>query len=169
MKVKGIMTRDVGYCVPESTLREVTRIMERKDCGWVPVVDAGKITGVITDRDICLSLTGSDSRPSQVTAGEVMSRAVYSCRETDEIGEALETMRTRRVRRLPVTDGKGALRGVLSLNDVALHSAERGNGQAIPSRETLKALQAICRHRRARAARRVTRSSPARAELLELV
>jgi predicted transcriptional regulator len=163
------MTRDVGFCVPESSLREVARIMQRKDCGFVPVIDAGKITGVVTDRDICISLADGNSRPSQVTAGEVMSRAVYSCRETDEIGEALETMRTRQIRRLPVTSGKGALRGILSLNDVALHSADRGNAQAVSSRETVKTLRAICEHRPAPPVKRTPRSSPARAELLELV
>lgn len=169
MKVKEIMTRDVGFCVPESSLREVVRIMEGKDCGCVPVIDAGKITGVITDRDICLSLAKSNSRPSQVTAGEVMSRAVYSCRETDEIEQALETMRTRQIRRLPVVNGKGALRGILSLNDVALHSAARGNGHTVPSREMVKTLQAICEHRVAPPIKRVPRSSPARAELLEVM
>jgi CBS domain-containing protein len=148
MKVKDIMTRDVGFCVPEDKLRDVARIMEGKDCGCVPVIDARKITGMITDRDICLHLVESNSRASQVTAGEVMSRAVYSCQEDDEIGEALETMRARKIRRLPVTDGKGALHGILSLNDVALHSAERGNERAVPWRETMKTLQAVCEHRR---------------------
>jgi CBS domain-containing protein len=168
MKVKEIMTRDVGFCVPESSLREVARIMEARDCGCVPVIDAGKITGMITDRDICLSLADRNSRPSQITAGEAMSRAVYSCRETDEIEDALATMRDQQVRRLPVTDRKGQLRGVLSLNDVALHSAARANAHAVASRETMKTLQAIGAHRQARAVQRAHRSSPARAELLEL-
>ena len=169
MKVKEIMTRDVGFCVPESSLREVARIMEARECGFVPVIDAGKVAGVVTDRDICLSLADTNSRPSQITAGEVMSRAVSSCRESDEIEDALATMRDQQVRRLPVTDRKGGLRGILSLNDVVLYSAAQGNAHSVPSRETLKTLRAISAHRVAPPVQRASRSSPARAELLELM
>lgn len=63
----------------------------------------------------------------------------------DEVGTALEAMRTQKVHRLPVVDERGQLKGILSLNDVVLH-ADRKRGGVAPD-EVVAALKGICEHR----------------------
>ena len=149
MKVKDIMTRSAMSCTPETSVREAAEIMRAADCGALPVVYKAKTSGMITDRDICLALAERNRAPSELRVEEVMSRVLYACAEEDGVEKALATMRGHQVRRLPVVDAKGALRGIVSLNDVALHTAEKGDARAIPDEEAMRTLKAICGHRRA--------------------
>lgn len=123
--------------------------MREADCGALPVVHKGKALGMITDRDICLTLAERNRVPSELRVAEGMSKALYACSEEDEVGKALATMRGRQVRRLPVVDGNGALRGIVSLNDVALHTAEKCDARAVPYGESMRTLKAICEDRHA--------------------
>ena len=75
---------------------------------------------MITDRDICVALGTRDRLPSTFTASQVMSRNVATCRDTNEIHEALRIMRTRKVRRIPVVDHSGKLECFLCLSDLVL-------------------------------------------------
>lgn len=147
MKVRTIMTRDVATCAPETPLRDAALMMREADAGVLPVLVSGRACGVVTDRDICLGLAERDCRPSEVPVREVMSRSVCSCSEDDSVETALSTMRSRRVRRLPVLAADGTLRGILSMNDVLLHSREGSNREAIAYDDAIQTLQTICEHR----------------------
>lgn len=146
MKVKAIMTRAVRSCSPETTAREAVAAMREVDCGVLPVVLGGRTVGVITDRDLCLALCERDCRPSELPVGDAMSRGLWACHEDDEIHAALETMRARRVRRLPVIDAAGQLRGILSVNDVFRNAEPDASGR-ISYEDAARALQAIGEHR----------------------
>ncbi|MGD2114599.1 MAG: CBS domain-containing protein [Acidobacteriota bacterium] len=123
MKVRDIMKREPCVCSPGDDLAAVGRRMAEGNCGFLPVIgDDGRVVGVITDRDVCLALTGRDHKPSELQVRLVMSGEVYGCREDDDIRRALRTMRERRVRRLPVLDAAGRLRAILSLDDVVLEA-----------------------------------------------
>ena len=102
MKVKDVMTKDVRTCGLDCDLSVVAGMMWMRDCGVIPVVDNGQIVGVITDRDICIAAGSKNREPSRITVSEVMARRVYSCPPDAEIREALQIMREKQVRRLPV-------------------------------------------------------------------
>jgi CBS domain-containing protein len=148
MKVQDIMTADVEACGPESDLAEAAAIMWRKDCGSVPVVDAERrIVGMITDRDICMAVSTRNKLATELKVGEVISGRVYACAPDDAIRDALETMQSSQLRRLPVVDADGSLRGILSINDVVLH-ARRGKGKKhIPHHDAMETLKALSEHR----------------------
>lgn len=121
MKVKELMTPSPLSCNMGTTLAEVAKLMWRADCGVIPVVDdEGTVTGIITDRDICIFVAAQDYPARQILAGAVATKKVFTCRPDDAALDALETMKTQRVRRLPVVDDRGTLVGMLSLTDVAL-------------------------------------------------
>jgi CBS domain-containing protein len=123
MRVHHIMTPDVQSCAPETTIRQVARLMSEGACGIIPVVDAhGKVAGVVTDRDICMALVDTARRPADVPAREVMAARVYSCGPDDDVRSALETMTKFKVRRLPVIDADGRLRGMLSMDDIIVRA-----------------------------------------------
>jgi CBS domain-containing protein len=142
MKVKEIHTSDVKSVRPDANLAHAAVIMWDNDCGVVPVVEReGQLIGIISDRDICIALGTRAQRAGEVNVQDAMSRNVRTCRPTDEVDTALETMADERVRRLPVVDEKGILRGILSINDVLNHLDDR----TAPSRnKVLNVLKVIC-------------------------
>lgn len=147
MKVKDVMTKDVRTCGLDSDLSVVAGMMWMRDCGVIPVVDNGQIVGVITDRDICIAAGSKNREPSMITVSEVMARRVYSCPPDAEIREALQIMREKQVRRLPVIDAKGKLCGILSLNDVAIKARDAAKPEELSADDVEKTLEAVCRHR----------------------
>jgi len=117
-----------------------------RNCGMLPVVDAQqKVIGVVTDRDLCMALGTRNRLPGDVTVGEVVSGQIYSCKAQDDIRAALETMASRKVRRLPVVNEKGLLEGILSIDDIVLHEDLFGDGKAaeLSPREIVSTLQRV--------------------------
>jgi CBS domain-containing protein len=135
-------------CSLSDNLDTAVMRMWNADCGVLPVVEDGRVRGMITDRDIAMSLTFKGARPAGVTVAEIMAgRSVYSCSPEDGVAEALKTMRDRQVRRLPVVEN-GRLRGLLSMNDIALAAHEAHGEKGWPTYdEVIYALQGICAHR----------------------
>jgi CBS domain-containing protein/nucleotide-binding universal stress UspA family protein len=138
VKVERLMTRDVETCAPDMDVAHAAMIMARRNCGLVPVVEhgSGRLAGVITDRDICIAAAMRHADAHSIPVGEVMTRRLTTCSPTDEIRVAMRRMSEARVRRLPVVDRLGVLKGVVSLTDLALvagrplESGERGIQEA---------------------------------------
>lgn len=150
MKTKEVMVHDPRFCTPASTLADAGAIMSDGDCGALPVVgDAGKVVGIITDRDICLALARLDRRASEIYVREVTSGKVHSCRPEDELRHALKIMQIQRVRRLPVLDADGKLQGMLSMDDVVIHAEQSRSKMPaeVSYGETIGTLKAICKSR----------------------
>jgi len=143
MKVKDLMTSDVKFCSLETNLAAAAKIMWEEDCGAVPVTDErGKVVGMITDRDICIAGATRPRAEGEIPVRDVIAQALYSCAPGDDIRAALETMRSRKVRRLPVIDQGGRLAGIVSIHDIALQS--RSNKSAdIPAEAVLDTFIAI--------------------------
>ena len=147
MKVREIMTTDVKTCRPETNLAEVVKLMWEQDCGVLPVVKSdGKVSGMITDRDICVAIATRGWTADRIAVRDVTAGKVSTCAPDDDAIAALQTMKSQRVRRLPVVDAAGRLKGILSLNDLVTHAG------AAPSTEIVSAMAGICEHRRPRAA-----------------
>jgi CBS domain-containing protein len=126
MKVKDLMTTDVKRCNPETNLAEAARIMWEGDCGAVPVIDErDHVVGVITDRDICIAAATRPRTEGEIPVKEVISKALYTCTPNDDIRAALETMKLRKVRRLPVVEPGGRLVGIVSIHDIATQARNR--------------------------------------------
>ena len=145
MKVKDIMTREVHTCRPDSNLSMVAMQMWDGDFGVLPVENAGRIVGMITDRDICMAAATKHRDPAAIQVEEVISGQVHSCAPEADIREALKTMRRNKVRRLPVIDA-GKLVGVLSLNDIAMKAQSDGKAE-LSAQDVENTLKGICEHR----------------------
>lgn len=129
MRVRDVMTRNVTACSPESTLAGVASRMWLGECGAVPVVDdARHVLGIVTDRDICFAVAGSDRPAAEIKAKELLARprALRTCRPDEDVEDALAHMREGRVRRLPVVDAESRLVGMLSMTDAVLYTEDGG-------------------------------------------
>ena len=150
MKVKEIMTPNPKACSPTSTLADVARCMWDYDCGIVPVVyEGGKVVGLITDRDICMAAAINNRNLSNMAVEDVVSGQVFSCNTEDDVRKALEIMREKKVRRLPVIDEDEALIGMLSMNDIVRKAQDGKNGKKfeLAFGDVVEAYKSICEPR----------------------
>lgn len=134
MPIAQICSRGVVIASPDDSLRTVAELMRVHHVGSVIVTrdDAGlcRPLGIITDRDIVLALVAKDVSPDAVSAGDVMSEPLETIDENDEVWTALERMRSRGVRRLPVLGAQGELVGIVSADDLLELVAEELSGLA---------------------------------------
>jgi CBS domain-containing protein len=151
MKVQDVMTENVKACFPDTNLAAAAALMWDADCGVLPVVvDGGIPVGVITDRDIAIA-AGTKGRPAQeIRVDEVMTAQLFACAPDDDVHSALKLMRKDKVRRLPVVTDDGVLKGILSLNDVALEA--RKDNPELDYDDVVSTLKAVCEHRHLKAA-----------------
>src|SRR5688572_27513387 len=149
MRVKDIMTSNVSCVRLTDSLSDAAKLMWDCDCGAIPVIDdSSKVVGVITDRDICMSCWTKDRAPSGLQVSESMSRQLFCCSPDDNLATAENTMRPKRVRRLPVTDGQGRLAGIISLADLVKHTdGSAGRRQEVVPEEVASTLAGICKSR----------------------
>jgi CBS domain-containing protein len=140
MLVKDIMTRDVISCRPENSLVELARVMRKQRCGALPMVDgSGKLMGIITDRDICIALGRRNIRASDLLARDVSSPGCVCSRPDNDVREALRTMATQGVGRLPVVDEAGHLLGILSIDDIIYRAG--GGRSGLSDREIVDTMK----------------------------
>ena len=162
MKVKELMSTRLRNCRPDTDLAAAAMLMWDGDCGILPVEDPqGKICGVITDRDVCMAVGTKHRRAEEIQVKEVLNGQLFTCRPDNTVQEALEIMVEHQVRRIPVLDRSGKLKGIFSVNDAILFS-ENGKGRKGPnqfSQSVLTALQGICKHRDIPAPARVRKAS----------
>lgn len=149
MKVKEIMIADVRTCNAQANLAAVAEIMREGNYGAVPVLKGDEVIGLITDRDVCLAVGKNGNDAALTTVREVISGKVYNCAPTDDVKEALKTMRKRKVQRLPVVNSAGLLKGILSIDDALLHARKaRGKKRRrLSFKEVTRTFQAICETR----------------------
>lgn len=119
MNVKDVMNKEPRAVSMVDRLDGVARILWEQDCGFVPVVDgANMLVGVVTDRDLCMASYTQGKTLSEVPVLAVMARELTTCSETDSIKDAMQSMVSAQVHRLPVVDARGVLLGVLAANDL---------------------------------------------------
>jgi CBS domain-containing protein len=117
-------------CGLGTNLGAAIEILWNRNCGILPVVNAeNQVVGVVTDRDLCIALGTRNRLPGEIAVADVVSGKLFSCKPDDEIQSALATMAQQQVRRLPVIDAEGKLKGILSMDDVTLHAESRTSGK----------------------------------------
>lgn len=140
VRAADLMTADPVVVEPTATVKDIAQVMLRYDVRTVPVVDIGEqLVGVVSEADL-ISREGYPTvhhhnlaafveglppepggrwaaRSEGVTAEEIMTRAVVTCRPDDAVGAVARRMLEHELRTVPVIDG-GRLVGVLSRHDI---------------------------------------------------
>jgi CBS domain-containing protein len=149
------MSRTVKSCGPDANLAVTSGLMMTDDIGILPVVDDdGTVLGVITDRDICIAIGTRNRLPSEITVREVITGNLFACEPNDDIHTALNILKDKKVRRIPVISDEGKLQGILSMNDVVL-KAEKLDAKKqtdLSYEDVINTFKAICEHTVQRAA-----------------
>ena len=118
MKISEVMTPNPRSVQPADSLQAAARIMRDEDTGVVPVVENGRVTGVVTDRDIVIRAVADGDFQSKVS--DICSDDVVTCSAEMSTADVAELMSEHQVRRIPVVDGDERLVGIVSLGDLAV-------------------------------------------------
>jgi CBS domain-containing protein len=124
MKVKQAMHKGVQWVGPDTTVAELAWLMQKHDIGAIPIGENDRLIGMVTDRDIVCRCIAKGLAPQTCTARGVMTEGIVYCLEKQELDDAARMMETKKIRRLPVINGKKRMTGMLSLGDV-YHAAPR--------------------------------------------
>ena len=119
LRVSEIMTKNVRVATREMSLSEVAVMMRDGDMGAVPVVDNGKLIGIVTDRDIVVRMI-ADGKDASTSITEAMTTELFTVTPDDFVFEAVRLMGDKQVRRIPVVGANGQLAGIIAMADVAL-------------------------------------------------
>jgi len=106
---------------PEATVYEAAVRMNEVRIGSLVVLHEGRLSGIITERDILMRVVAERRDPAQTRVSDVMTAEVVCGRPHTSLEEARGVMKNRRVRHLPITDEQGRLLGVVSIGDLNAH------------------------------------------------
>lgn len=132
--VRDVMTADVVSVERTTPFKEIVRILQQRKVSAVPVLEPdGRLAGVVSEADLLLKEEFHDREPSRLTqlhrlddivkagsavAGELMTSPVVTIGEDDTLTRAARVMALAKVKRLPVVDSGGRLRGIVSRGDL---------------------------------------------------
>ena len=118
-QVRDVMTTDPITLDRDASLVEAARVMRDRGIGDVIVLEGEDAEGIVTDRDIVIRGVAEGADPNTTRLGQVVSGDLTSVAPDDPVERAIELMREKAVRRLPVLEG-GKPVGVVSLGDLAI-------------------------------------------------
>ncbi len=127
MTVENLVTRNVATVAASASVVDAAREMRNRHVGALVVIESHganvKPVGIVTDRDLVVSVLALDLAPSSLTAGDVMSAHPFTIRMEDDADHVIRRMRGLGVRRAPVVDSLGQLRGFFAVDDYLEHLA----------------------------------------------
>lgn len=134
MTVNEFMTHDPTCCTPDTSLRDVAKMMVECHCGEIPVVqsrDDKRLVGVITDRDIVCRAVAEEKNPLEMTARDCLSSPVVTVTPETSLEECCRTMEENQIRRVPVVDRDGVCCGIVSQADIAAEAPRQETGELV--------------------------------------
>src|SRR5437588_13103461 len=129
--IRKVMTSNPSTIEPDKTVADAARIMKQEDAGVVPVTENGRLTGMVTDRDIAIRVVAEGKDPQSTPVREVASKNLVTIDPQQDLDEALRLMAKHQIRRLPVVEEDGKLVGVVAQADVAREAGGRQTGELV--------------------------------------
>lgn len=123
MRIKDIMTNQIAYVNPDTTVVETAQLMQKHDVGIIPVCQGTDVIGVVTDRDIVVRNIAHGKDPQATPVRDVMTTNVVAVNPDMNLHQAAEIMSNSQIRRLPVVDNN-RLVGMVSLGDFATEAKQ---------------------------------------------
>ncbi|MBS0586637.1 CBS domain-containing protein [Nitrosomonas sp.] len=121
MSVGEICNREVIVIQRDETIVEAAKLMRQYHVGAVIVVEKRNglqvPVGIVTDRDLVVEILATELDEKVITVGDIMPQEIFTIKESAASYEAIEFMRRKTARRLPVVDDAGELVGILTLDD----------------------------------------------------
>ncbi len=119
-KVRELMNKQPIKLSGSTPVIEAARRMRDANVGAVIIEEGGKVAGIVTDRDIAVRVVAQGRDPNTARLAEICSKELTTLSPDDDLDRAVEVMRQKAIRRIPVVDQRNMTVGILSLGDLAL-------------------------------------------------
>ena len=129
MQVRDFMTIAPAACDAATNLSRVAQLMDDRRCAAIPIVEAKKAVGIVTDRDIACRAVARGWNAAEVPAAVVMSSPAIAVTPDEEWDTAVELMKENRIHHLLVIDEAGALVGIVAQSDLGRRMNNRELGE----------------------------------------
>lgn len=123
--VDEVMARNVQTIDSSMNLTQAAQRMRDANIGVLPVVDSGRLKGIVTDRDLVIRGMATGVDPSSMRVSDVATHSLVAAREDWPIQRAMDTMSSHQIGRLPVIDEHDRVVGILTLSSLALRSPQQ--------------------------------------------
>ncbi len=115
MPIKDIMVKNVVTADPNEPIESIIEKFYSKNIGCVIITENEKILGIITDRDIAIRGLGKSSK---IPVKEIMTTKIVTATEEEGIFNLTKKFRNYGIRRIPIVDKSGELKGIISIDDI---------------------------------------------------
>jgi CBS domain-containing protein len=120
-KVSSILAHKEATAIwsisPNAMVIDAIRLMDEKNVGALPVVDNGKLVGIVSERDYTRKVIVKGRSSKDTAVSDIMTKQVLTVNPSNSVTECMRIMTERRLRHLPVLEGT-KLVGILSIGDV---------------------------------------------------
>jgi CBS domain-containing protein len=130
-RIHEAMTSNPCAIEADRSVAYAAKMLKEEDVGIAPIVEQGKLVGVLTDRDIVVRIVAEGKDPDSVPVRDVASENVVTVDPRQDLDEALRLMARYQVRRLPVVEEDGRLVGVVAQADVAGEAKPKQTGELV--------------------------------------
>jgi len=122
MKVEDVMHSNVVTIDGKYTARQAAKMMDYRGVSSLVVVSKKKLSGIITEKDLCTRVVAKGMNPENVKVEEIMTQPVVIVKPDSLLESAIQVMLLQGIKKLPVLGGEFGedLVGILSLTDVAM-------------------------------------------------
>ncbi|MGH3071091.1 MAG: CBS domain-containing protein [Gaiellaceae bacterium] len=128
--VQGAMTSNPTAITPDTTAQEAAQLMKSGDIGALPIIEDGRLTAVVTDRDLAIRAI-AEGRGAETPVRDLASKDLVTIDPQQSLEEAARLMAEHQLRRLPVCEEDGKLVGMLAQADVAQHAKDALTGETV--------------------------------------
>ena len=128
--VQQAMTSNPTAITPDTTAQEAARLLKTENIGALPIVEDGRLTAVVTDRDLAVRVL-AEGRGAETPVREVASQDLVTIDPQQNLDEAARLMAEHQVRRLPVVEEDGRLVGILAQKDLAEAGHDTLTGEVV--------------------------------------
>ncbi len=125
MNTSTVMTRDVVVVSPTVTAGIAARMMERLRIRHLPVVEGGRLVGILSDRDLLKHTPGT-------SCGAAMTAAPVTCSSNASVSQVAQLMLEHRIDSIPIVSYSGALTGLVTSTDLLALLVDQEQAQVIP-------------------------------------
>lgn len=116
MNLNNIMSKKIISCNKDCSIYEASLIMKQNNIGFLPIVDQGKIVGIITDRDIVVDMLANKEN-SHAKIINYANQNIVSVDINSNIKEVLKKMADHQIKRILVVENHN-VKGILSISDI---------------------------------------------------
>lgn len=165
MKVSQYMSRSVITVSPQTEFHRAFDLMRSRRIHHLPVVEGGRVVGIVAERDLLLAAANFGS--AEVPVAEIMQGPPICVADDAELKQAARLLVVKHIGSLPVLDARKALVGIITETDIFKVAAGMLRARPAPRKAAKKSAKKVAKATAEgaakRAARPAARKSPSKA------